>query len=151
MKIINKNNISSCSLQVYNNKFVFDIPYDICEDKLQSILSSLLMTYFIKQGSLDVSKRIDIYAKKLGVTPNIVKVNDKKTSWGSCTSHGNIYINYRLLLAPIDVIDYVLIHELCHLKEMNHSNRFWNLVETIVPDYKEKRDWLRANSLSLNL
>ena len=79
------------------------------------------------------------FAKKMGVEYQKIKVNKAKTRWGSCNSKGNINFTYRLIFAPEDLIDYVVIHELAHLKEMNHSNRFWEVVEEIIPDYKERR------------
>lgn len=138
--------ISLQSLEVIDNKFILNIN----SDKNQSeIVSKLLIDYYIKQGTIDIGERVSIYAKKLGIYPKKIKVKCQKTSWGSCSSLGNIYINYNLLLAPIDIIDYVLVHELCHFIEMNHSKNFWKLVENIVPDYKIKRHWLKENGHSL--
>jgi predicted metal-dependent hydrolase len=68
-----------------------------------------------------------------------------QTNWGSCSTRGNINLSTRLLFAPDDVIDYVIIHELAHLLEMNHSNRFWNIVKKAMPEYREKEVWLKKN------
>ncbi|MDD4389271.1 MAG: SprT family zinc-dependent metalloprotease [Eubacteriales bacterium] len=83
--------------------------------------------------------RCAYFAAKMGVQYETIKVSKAKTRWGSCNSKGNINFTYRLIFAPEDLIDYVVIHELAHLKEMNHSNRFWEVVEEIIPDYKERR------------
>lgn len=80
-----------------------------------------------------------------------VRIRNNKSTWGSCSKNGEITISSRLLLAPLDVIDYVLIHEIAHLIERNHSKRFWGLVERAVPDYKEKRKWLRKNGHMIRL
>lgn len=74
-----------------------------------------------------------------------VRLKNNKTNWGSCSKKGNINLSTRLLFAPDDVIDYVCIHELAHLIEMNHSPKFWKLVEEIVPDYKAKKQWLKTH------
>lgn len=79
----------------------------------------------------------------MGVQYEKVKVNSAKTRWGSCNSRENINFTYRLIFAPEDVIDYVVVHELAHLKEMNHSHRFWSAVEEIMPDYREQRRRLK--------
>jgi len=74
-----------------------------------------------------------------------VFLKNTKSNWGSCSSKGNINISTRLFFAPEDVLDYICIHELAHLKEMNHSKKFWSIVEKIMPDYKEKEKWLKEN------
>ncbi len=75
-----------------------------------------------------------------------IAVRNQKTRWGSCSSKGNINFNWRLLMAPGKVLDYVVVHELCHLVYMNHSGAFWGLVEELLPDYGERRRWLKENS-----
>ncbi|MFT4536251.1 MAG: putative metal-dependent hydrolase [Saprospiraceae bacterium] len=93
------------------------------------------------------------------VTARVMEINDKcfhkeiksvnlkynKSNWGSCSTASNVNLSTRLLFAPFDVIDYVIVHELAHLYEMNHSTKFWNIVRQIMPDYKEKEKWLRLN------
>lgn len=90
----------------------------------------------------DVIKK---YAAILGVTYGRVTIRNQKTRWGSCSSKGNLNFNCLLMLCPERVREYVVIHELCHRKEMNHSKAFWSLVEQAMPDYKECKRWLRDN------
>lgn len=90
-------------------------------------------------------------AEKYGFNLQKVTVRSQQTRWGSCTSVGNLSFNYRLMKFRKEVIDYVIIHELCHLKEMNHSPRFWKLVEDVCPRYKQlKQELKKANPLKLN-
>lgn len=98
-----------------------------------------------------ISKRADYFADQLGVTYNAITIRDQKTRWGSCSSKGNLSFNWRLILAPPKVLDYVVVHELCHRREMNHSPRFWALVESVMPDYKQHRKWLKDNGDKLTL
>lgn len=98
-----------------------------------------------------IPKRADYYAAILGVTYNTITIRDQKTRWGSCSGKGNLSFNWRLILAPPKVLDYVVVHELCHRKEMNHSPRFWALVESIMPDYQQYRKWLKENGDALTL
>ena len=80
-----------------------------------------------------------------------ISVRDQKTRWGSCSGHGTLSFNWRLMLAPPDILDYVVVHELCHLEHLNHSRDFWACVEAILPDYRERRKWLKEHGHELTL
>lgn len=93
--------------------------------------------------------RIAYYAKKTGVIYGRITLRQQKTRWGSCSASGNLNFNWLLILAPPEVLDYVVVHELCHRKEMNHSDAFWKEVETVLPDYREQKRWLKENGWKL--
>lgn len=80
-----------------------------------------------------------------------ITIRDQKTRWGSCSGRGTLSFNWRLILAPPEILDYVVVHELCHLTHMNHSKEFWGLVGKVIPDYKERRKWLKENGHTLRL
>lgn len=92
-----------------------------------------------------IPKRVSYYAKQIDVTYGKITIRNQKTRWGSCSSKGNLNFNCLLMLTPPEVIDYVVVHELCHRKEMNHSEAFWAEVEKILPYYKEQVKWLKEN------
>lgn len=98
-----------------------------------------------------IPKRVEYYHEFTGGTYNKITIRDQKTRWGSCSSNGTLSFNYRLMLAPPRVLDYVVVHELCHLTHMNHSSDFWNMVASILPDYKEYRRWLKENGHTLHV
>jgi len=98
-----------------------------------------------------IPSRVAYYERIIGVTHDSIRIRDQKTRWGSCSAKGNLNFNWRLMLAPPRVLDYVVVHELCHRKEMNHSKAFWNAVETVLPDYKQLKKWLKDNGHSLVL
>ncbi|MDP1547343.1 MAG: SprT family zinc-dependent metalloprotease [Anaerolineales bacterium] len=105
-----------------------------------------------KEQALQIfSERIQYYAGLHGFTPKQVKVNSARTRWGSCSANGTINFTWRLVMAPLEVIDYVILHELAHLRVKNHSQTFWRLVESMDSDCKEKRKWLRENGETLTL
>ena len=87
----------------------------------------------------------DYFAKKLGCKIKSITLRDTTTRWGSCTSNGRLMYSWRLMMAPLEVQDYVAAHEVCHLIEMNHSPDYWKLVESVVPTYKSDRSWLKIN------
>lgn len=105
-----------------------------------------------KEKALQIfSERVQYYAGLHGFAPKQVKINSAKTRWGSCSANGTINFTWRLVMAPLEIIDYVVLHELAHLRVRNHSQTFWTLVETMVADCKEKRKWLRENGETLTL
>ena len=90
-----------------------------------------------------IPERVEYFAKVIGVTYGKITVRNQKTRWGSCSSKGNLNFNCLLMLAPPVVLDYVVVHELCHRKQMYHSKAFWFEVEKVLPNYKEVRKWLK--------
>lgn len=120
---------------------------DLSEDELKK---SLKKFYFASCKKI-VGERIIRYQIALKVKPKSIDIVESRTKWGSCSSDKKLTFNYRLAMAPIEVIDYVIIHELCHLHHMNHDRSFWRLVGSIMPDYKEKEDFLARQGQFMTL
>jgi hypothetical protein len=115
------------------------------EDKIK-----LTLNYWYKQRFIDIAKpRVSYYAKKYNLAINRVNVKSQKTLWGSCSGNNNINLNYQLIMAPIEVIDYVIVHELVHTLHKNHSPSFWQEVGLIMPKYKASKSWLKENGYKL--
>lgn len=102
-----------------------------------TVLSCVLLQFYFTLN------RVEYFAKVIGVTYGKITIRNQKTRWGSCSSKGNLNFNCLLMLAPSEVLDYVVVHELCHRKQMNHSKAFWLEVEKVLPNYKEVRKWLK--------
>lgn len=117
----------------------------VTPDSNGEIVREALIMWYRQQAKIEVNKRLPYFAKLIGEYPNRVVIKEQKTRWGSCSSLRNLNFNWRIVMAPDDVIDYVIIHELCHLTHMNHSRDYWNLVGSIMPDYKDKIAWLKVN------
>lgn len=98
-----------------------------------------------------IRERLNHYAPQLGVTFGRVTVRDQKSRWGSCSAKQNLNFNWKLIMAPSEVLDYVVVHELCHLREFNHSPRFWALVEHQMPEYVHWKKWLKSHGNELGL
>jgi predicted metal-dependent hydrolase len=96
-----------------------------------------------------ISAAVEEEASRLGVAYRRIRVADQRTRWGSCSSAGTLSFSWRLVLAPLAVLDYVVVHELCHLRVPNHSPRFWTLVEHARPGWREQRAWLRKHGPEL--
>ena len=102
-----------------------------------------------QQAAKLLPERSAYFAPKVGVTYGRITIRAQRTRWGSCSGKGNLNFNCLLMLAPAEVQDYVVVHELCHRKEMNHSARFWQEVERVLPDYRVHRKWLKDNGNAL--
>lgn len=97
----------------------------------------------------DIPDRVSRYARDMGLTVGRITIRRQKTRWGSCSSKGNLNFNCLLMLCPPDIRDYVVVHELCHLRELNHSPAFWAQVQAVMPDYARRRQWLRDHTYQL--
>lgn len=96
-----------------------------------------------KRARRQLEARAAYFAQQMGVTYNRIAIRSAKTRWGSCSAQGNLNFHWKLILMPPQVLDYVVVHELAHRKEMNHSPRFWAEVEAVLPDYRKRRKWLK--------
>lgn len=92
---------------------------------------------------------VDQESERLGAEPGKLSVRDQRTRWGSCSAKGDLSFSWRLILTPPEVLRYVVIHELCHLRELNHSKRFWELLDEAMPGWKAHADWLREHSYEI--
>ena len=104
-----------------------------------------------EQARIYMPSRVEHFAQIIDVTYGRITIRHQKTRWGSCSSRGTLSFNYRLIYGPAGPLDYVVVHELCHLTHMNHSKDFWNMVERIMPDYRIYKQWLREHGQELTL
>ena len=117
--------------------------------KSKENIKGLLERWYEEKAIEILTEKTNRYAKIIGVLPTAISVGDYKSKWGSCSIEGKISYNWRIIIAPSRILEYVVIHELCHMLEHNHSKEYWRLVSTYCHDFKECRKWLRLNSRSL--
>ncbi|MBF2761492.1 MAG: M48 family metallopeptidase [Ectothiorhodospiraceae bacterium AqS1] len=110
----------------------------------QELLRKALEKWYRGQGKVHFAERIEHYSPQLRVPEPTLSIRGQRSRWGSCSTSGRVSLNWRLMMAPTALSDYVVVHELCHLRYMNHSPSFWSLVESIVPDYRLRRRKLNA-------
>jgi len=111
----------------------------------------VFIDWYKKRAFEKISERIEFYAKIKGCTYNKINITNAQRRWGSCSPSGNLNFNWKIIMAPLSVIDYVVIHELTHLEELNHGERFWLKVKALMPNYEEKHQWLKENGHMLNI
>ncbi len=117
----------------------------------QPLAKSYFEAWYKKQARVVLTERVVHFARSRKVKPGRIRISSAKTRWGSCSPKKTLSFTWRLVMAPLEIIDYVVVHELCHLEEMNHSKAFWARVEGILPDYKARRKWLKENGGGLML
>ncbi|MBE6083002.1 MAG: M48 family metallopeptidase [Tissierellaceae bacterium] len=127
------------------------ISENLLKENSKQVIKEILIKWYRQNFAEIVKDRIEKYSLLLKVKYKKIKIKDQKTLWGSCSTKENINLNWRLIMAPFPIIDYVVVHELCHLRFMNHSKDFWALVESVMPDYPERREWLKVNGYKLTL
>jgi predicted metal-dependent hydrolase len=107
--------------------------------------------WYRQQARSVISERVQRYSSPSGIRYEKVKITNARKRWGSCSTKGNLCFSWRLAMAPLEVIDYVVVHELAHIEHRDHSRGFWEKVQTMLPDYKNRRKWLRDNDHTLTL
>lgn len=110
-----------------------------------------LKKFYFERLKIELENFLKHYSKVLGVKYKEYKITETKTTWGTCNSSKKLTFNLKLVMAPLDVVEYVVVHELAHLKHMNHDRSFWNLVGKILPDYKERQNYLKKYGQFMNL
>ncbi|UOF92114.1 M48 family metallopeptidase [Fodinisporobacter ferrooxydans] len=113
------------------------------------LVRRVLLEWYKQNARQLIPERVRLLSKRMNLSYNRITLKDQKTRWGSCSSLRNLNFNWRLIMAPPDVLDYVVIHELAHLREMNHSKQFWSIVEQFMPQYRIHKDWLKENGAQL--
>lgn len=109
----------------------------------------LLQSWYKRNADRKIRDKVKRYSKQVGVETGVVRIKDFKSRWGSCTPYGDLEFNWVIVMAPNRVVDYVVVHELCHLLHHDHSAQFWKEVERVMPDYKAHREWLKQHGHGL--
>jgi predicted metal-dependent hydrolase len=107
--------------------------------------------FYINKGQRRIEQQIAYFAPKVGVLPSAVQIKNIGYRWASCQKNGDLHFHWKCLMAPLTVIDYIVVHELCHLHHRDHSAAFWNEVDKVLPDYRDRKEWLRIRGAELDI
>lgn len=127
------------------------VPERLGEDEREAVVEAALRHWLRRAARQDAERLVLRHGPPHGLVPTALRIKDQKLLWGSCSSRGTLNLNWRLILAPEAVLEYVVVHELCHLRVRNHQPAFWRLVGALLPGYEAQRRWLRANGHLLSL
>lgn len=151
IKIIKEDSSNKVNLVFFRGRFIATVPRNLSAEELRNELYTSFKEWYITLGQAKVQERLKYYQQHMDITPSKVVLKEQKMRWGTCTKEGAIYMNWRIIMAPVPVLDYILVHELAHIKYPNHSNEFWRFVQSILPDYKQRKEWLRINGPKLTI
>jgi len=149
---VQQDDIKRSRIYFDGNAWLVIVPPDLSDKKIKEHIKTRMLGWYREQAKEVIGGRLLHHARIIGVDPSEIAVKTQKRLWGNC-DHGEakININWQIILSPMNVIDYVVVHELCHLIVPNHSQRFWRKVEKFLPDYKERKDWLAKNTARISL
>ena len=129
----------------------FCLRRDIVEQGEVPAAQAAFRDYFIARGRTRIAPRVSYFAPKVGVAPGPIEVRELGNRWASCSPAGHLAFHWKCLMAPPKVIDYIVVHELCHRHHLDHSAAFWNEVDKVLPDYAERKEWLRKHGAAMDL
>ncbi len=136
-------------VQVKDGRLIVGVPFPEAGFDHSKLISSRLVQ-FGRRCALEVlTERVAFFEKVMKIKSSEVHIKNVRSVWGSCNLKGRLTFNWRIVMAPVEVIDYVVVHELSHIAHHNHSDRFWAHIERFIPDYKVRREWLRSNERTL--
>ena len=133
--------------RVEGDAYLLTLPDPDSDEAVRAAVKSTLSALALKR----IRERLEYHVPRIGRAPGRVAIRDQKSRWGSCSQKGNVNFNWKLVMAPPPALDYVVVHELCHLYEFNHSPRFWALVARHMPDYEVWKKWLKAHGKELGV
>jgi|TARA_R100000789_G_scaffold71929_2_gene67570 hypothetical protein len=107
-------------------------------------------SFYKEKGLARLRKRVAFFAPRVGVTPGAIHIKDIGYRWASCLKNGDLHFHWKCLMAPLTIIDYIVVHELCHLHHRDHSDAFWNEIDKVLPDYRKRKEWLRVRGAELD-
>lgn len=136
---------SESKIKLNNKTIAVHLPQNTSVSSINHKCASILEHWYKTNAEKILIQKTQYWSSKLGTCPKKINIKDQKTRWGSCSSLGNINYNWRIVMAPNNIIDYLVIHELAHLIQPNHSINFWKIVEKYCPHYQNCRNWLKVN------
>lgn len=137
---------NNSSVKLFRGKF-----HVYVKEKNDELIKDAMEAWYREKTEEQVKKRIKYYQKFFNKKPSAIKVKEQKKRWASCTSNNELLFNWRCVMAKSTALDYIVVHEMCHMYYMNHSQEFWDLVASIISDYETRKEWLRDYGIRLDL
>ena len=139
-------NIDNISVKLFQGKFVVNTYI-----KDEDLIKKAMENWYREKTLAKVKERVSYYSSYFNNEVTTVKVKEQKKRWASCTSKNELLFNWRCVMAPVFVLDYIVVHEMCHMEYKNHSKDFWNRVYAVMPDYEVRKSWLKNNGIKMDI
>ena len=139
-------NIDNISVKLFQGKFVVNTYI-----KDENLIKKAMENWYREKTLAKVKERVSYYSSYFNNEVTTVKVKEQKKRWASCTSKNELLFNWRCVMAPVFVLDYIVVHEMCHMEYKNHSKDFWNRVYAVMPDYEVRKSWLKNNGIKMDI
>ncbi|TAL25958.1 MAG: M48 family peptidase [Nitrospirae bacterium] len=148
LKIIKAKDEKCDSCKLMSGRFYVEINNKFSDRAASKVVKEKLLEWYVERAKEKIIERTQRYSKLIGIAPGNIIIRNQEKRWGSCSHSGALRFNWKVIMAPLSVLDYVIVHELCHLIHRNHSADFWHKVSSFIPDYKKKREWLKEGNIS---
>ncbi|MFA4828158.1 MAG: SprT family zinc-dependent metalloprotease [Thermodesulfovibrionales bacterium] len=146
LKVKKSKDEKSRPCKLMSSRFYIEVNNKFSGRSASKIVKEKIVEWYIERAKEKIPERVKMYYGLTGRKPKKIIIKNQGKRWGSCSHSGVLRFNWKVIIAPISVLDYVIVHELCHLIHQNHSHDFWHKVGSIIPDYKKKREWLKEKS-----
>lgn len=149
LKVTRTNSLSNSHCKLIVGRFHIEIHDNLKNREASEFVRQKLIEWYMVKAEAKIKERIAKYTELVGKHPQKVIVKDQEKRWGSCSHALSLRFNWKIVMAPLSILDYVIVHELCHMVINNHSDKFLDRLRSIIPDYPKKRKWLKENSVLL--
>jgi predicted metal-dependent hydrolase len=133
-------------VKLFRGKFIVT-----AKDKNEEVIKKAMEAWYRDRSKVIIEQRIKYYQRFFNIIPSGVKIKEQKKRWGSCTSKNELLFNWRCVMAKSNALDYIVVHEMCHMYHKDHSKEFWNLLDSIMPDYEVRKEWLKNYGVRMDL
>lgn len=151
LKIVRVSGGAKPSASLHGAFLTVSLPRGGFAEQRAALVKRAIVTWYRRQADRRLPERVGVYASRAGLCPPPVLVREQEKRWGSCNSKGELRFNWRVMMAPMSLVDYVVAHEVCHLVVRDHSRRFWKLLGTLLPDFEERRARLRVEGVRFHI
>lgn len=133
-------------VKLYRGRFVVT-----ANNKEEALIKKAMEQWYRDRAKDVIEQRVNYYQRFFNIIPNGIKIKEQKKRWGSCTSNNKLLFNWRCIMAKSNVLDYIIVHEMCHMYHKDHSKDFWQLISSVMPDYESRKEWLKNYGVRMDL
>ena len=146
LQLVDDNTVKKPVVRLYRGKLYVNTP-----TRNEEVIHKAISKWYLDKAKEKIPERVAYYEKFFVEKRGRIEIKDQKKRWASCTKEGNLTFNWKGIIAPANILDYIIVHEMCHLRYMNHSKEFWEMLGRVLPDYESRKEWLMNNGIKLDM